>query len=400
MMTCDEARIALVDGVGVPGLEAHLASCGACGAAATVADHLRACRRAPPEALDRAVLASARLAPPPSRGRFAPWVAVAASLLVAAGLLALGRDRTAPAPGPGTPLPAPASFPRRLGNGQEVTVAVLGPGSGVTADAGSELRLASLAEAELLAGRVFVRSAGTLTLRTPFGTCTTQGAAFECACPAPRRLAGGFVRSALADEGQSAGELFVEEGTVTFRAAGEALQVSAGQIVRIRPGQPIRCEVLEPSAALARLAWRDGQAPWQEFPTANLEGWESTGAGQAQVIGGALRLTSRGPVGQRLRRAFPPAERFEWSATFRRLEGGYLEVLLPADRVLTLGEMPQLGDGREHVLTLRWDVTPALFLDGIRLKEVPTDQVPSGSPGLGVTHGVLEITRWRWRRLP
>ena len=176
-------------------------------------------------------------------------------------------------------------------------------------------------------------------------------------------------------------ELLVLRGDVLLKTGGEALRIRSGHLVRLREGRPFKSEPVEEDDLMRRLTWQDGDAPWQEL-------W----AGSLSGVGGEAK---------QIRQMLPPCGRFMWTATLKRTQGGFLEILLPTGhgQALTLGELPQLGDGKEHTLTLYWGLAPALLLDGHQLREFPPSNA-SGQIGLGVTNGRLEVLHWRWRPLP
>lgn len=368
-MECGDVLEALsVSEAPSPALREHLADCADCreaeGTYARLKGRLRQAVKAPPEYVDRRILALGR---PPAKWA---WRA-AAAVLIAAGLAAYLGSREPPA--------SPRSEPSPAVHSQPVSVQVL-PGASLVADAGADLRSLSESRMELRQGRLLIHAGRAFTVATPFGECSASEAVFEVVCAGPAASAS-FFRSAWAAEER--GEILVVRGEATWTAGGEAIRVGAGQLLKVDGGKA-SLSSLDAAALEARLAWRDGNAPWQDLE-------------------GPLSLRSGGREPHRVRRELPSCARFVWTATFRRPGEGYLDVLLPkpmADgEVLTLGELPQLADGKEHVLTLRWDLAPVLLLDGAVLREF---RPGAGRPqaGLGVTNGVVEISHWQWRLLP
>ncbi len=381
-MTCQEVHEALAAGEGGPASREHLAICPACREAerafSSLRDRLQAERRPPPEAATRRVLA---LAFP---RRHLSWRAVAAVLLLAAGLALLPRRSPPPSVSLPGPLPVAASaYPRTLGSSGGVTVDAVEEGVAWMASAGSRLELLASGRARMERGRVLVQAfQHPVTLETPFGTCVASDACFEFSCvPVRTLLSGTFLDAACAGEAGGAWELLVERGEVRW----EGRRIPAPCLMREKSSGP---QPLDAASLAVRRAWRDGEASWQDL------------LGKDTV---PLRLVSGGGI-QAVRRELLSCKRFIWSATLSRKGGGYLEILLPhavsGSETLTLGELAQLGDGREHTLTLRWDLTPSLLLDGVVLKEFP--RLPAGNPvaGLGVTNGTLEVRAWHWRPLP
>lgn len=399
-MHCDEIRESLAAGEAAP--SGHLEACPGCREAAGIYRLLRERldleRKPASEALGLAVLAMARRAP----RRRAWWPAAAAVLLLIGGFLLHGQGRKAspapPLPAPPLPAPVPASYPRTLG-GKDVEVAVLERGCHVEAAAGAVAEIRSGSEVALSRGRLYARTSRPLTIATPLGEFSATDAGFEILLS--QEVAVSWLAPAWAGEGVQ-GELLVVEGQVIFRG----LQVPAGSLLRISVEAPLQPERMEAEEIARRLAWRDGEASSQDLLADGMEAWTASGQGQARLEGGRLVLEAPGAASERVSRTPGLPARFLWSARVRVTKGGYLEVVLPAPvagrEVLTLGELPRLADGAEHLLALRWDLAPVLTLDGelLRRLERPSEDPAARPVGLGVMRGTLEVRSWQWKALP
>ncbi len=226
----------------------------------------------------------------------------------------------------------------------------------------------------------------------------------EVPCRSPEASIADLILPAAWADALAEGELLVLQGKATLRTGDRTLEVGAGQLVRVQGGNPLPSVILEGQALSSRIAWRDGNAPWQELWAGALAGWTASGTGALGVLEGRLRLCAEGKLSERIERDLPKSPRFLWTVRFRGPgRGGYLDIALPAGswgRSMTLGELPQLGDGKEHALTLRWDMAPALLLDGAVVKEFSCSDPGDVQAGLGVTHGTLSLGSWQWRPLP
>lgn len=403
-MDCREAMEAVASGELMEGLPAHLGACASCREADRKFAGLKeglGVGIMPPEAVRRAVLAGAgRAAAPPPR-RLA-W-AVAAGLLAVAGLL-VPRIPSVRATAPGLPAdPAPV-FPCRVEPGALPQALDLGGGVDVVADAGARLEAEAPGRLRLRAGRAFLRASGPVLLEAGVLRCSGSAVCFEVVFPPAPRTAWSPWRSAWAAPAATP-EVAVLKGVLEVAGPSCIVRVPAGSVLSLDPaGAPV-LTAHAPSILASRTAWRDGPAPWETLWPGEAAAWDVEGGGFG-VEAGRLVLAS-GPGGRRMAtRTVPAGRRFAWKAILRRPGPGYLEVALPVRtmgaEVLTLGELPQLSDGREHELLLRWDHAPALLLDGVVIRELPGTALPAEGAvlGLGVTGGSLAVSRWAWRPLP
>ena len=383
-MDCAEARESLAAGEASRSLEGHLAVCAHCRlrqrSYAGVLESLRSRAGRVP------TLESVR---PPAR--WIPLAAAAGLLTLASGGLRFALSWKSPATPPAT-LPAPVrpAFPRLAGAPGRVVLERLGPGAHVETSPGAEAELLSEDRVALHRGRLFARSGpGPLRVGAPLGEFRASGAVFEVVVRDETRSAGlSLFREALA--GGAAVEVAVLEGIVCAQAPGWSGEVRSGQVLLLESGAEPVLRTLPAGDWTSRLSWRDGPLPAQNL-----------------LPEGRIRLESPGPSPQWLRRSPPLPGRFLWRLRLRGLSrGAYLQVLLP-ERVgevedLTLAGLPQLCADGEHVVELRWDLSPCLTVDGEPLKSFAAGSRPEGPCplGLGVTGGSVEILKWEWKGLP
>lgn len=374
-MDCQEALESLAC-AGEPSAEinGHLRACASCRQAEASYRLLRVelpkAWQVPPETLRQPLLELAsRQAPRRRRTAFA----AAAAVLLLAGFLTF-RDEPGIPPPPAA-APTVLSYPRELRTGA-VTALALGPGSHLEADAGTIIRIDAPDRLTLDAGRLYLQVRTPIRVRTSRTEYAADDAAFVVRVG--RESHAFFLGSAWAEE---LDELLVVEGTVTVTRGDRVVQVEAEKAQDLR----------------ARLAWRDGNAAAQDLLQTP---WIQSGKGTARLEAGRLLLSAQPSETQRVSRQMPLPGRFAWTAVLKRQKGGYLEVFLPSGNVLTLGEMTPLGDGAEHVLTLRWDLAPVLLLDGVPLQRFPREARESCSIGLGIVDGSLEVRSWSLKELP
>lgn len=406
---CQEVRESLAGGEDLtPFQSQHLEHCPVCQGAsrryASLRQSLMAVDPLPLASTDRRVSSLARR---PRRLRLL-WPAAAAALLAWAGLL-VHEGREANHPAPAAQPAASGGYPRTLDASGTTTVVDAARGTSLVAEAGTLARVLSADQVAFTQGRLLVQTRRQEPLRvsTPFGECAATEALFELVCkgPRPASAAERLLRSAWADQAGLRGELLVVRGSVTFTAGGGALQVAEGRLLRLGEEKPLSPTPLDQAAIASRLAWRDGSAPWQDLWPGDLHGWTVTGEGRVEKTREGLKISIPKDTTQRLERPLLSGPRLVWSVTLKRLGGGYIDMRLPwsspGSDVLRLGELPQLGDGKEHTLTLRWDIAPELLLDGTVLREFPYQPAsPDAKVGLGVTNGTVVISHWKWRALP
>lgn len=410
-MECLEAVASLASGEDMDEALRHAAACPACGEQARAFQALRKDLEQgispPPHALSERVLGMARTSHRtlPARRRLV-WAA--AALLLAVSLLAPRFFRPPPPEGA-------AALPDGVPAVGSDRVLALDSDAHLEKSLGASVSVLPDGTLSIASGRIFVR-AGSRPLRLSAAglEAVSTSSAFEVRIvEAPEgRAATGFswISPALAGLAASpAVEVAVLEGSVAVQAGGTAtpVEVEAGSLLSSSPaGEAPLIRALSLGEASARLAWRDGEAAPEDLLAMGLEAWRVSGPGRAALDRGALVLDAPEASPLRLEREVRFPGRFLWTLTFVGTGGGYLEAAFPepvrGSAAVVLGGLPELRDGREHALALRWDLAPALTLDGRVLGSYPRPAGAEGVRPVGVafTGGSVRILSWTWKPLP